>query len=132
MDYIPNRQQWSSNFHIGVLFQEVSNIVSIANLYPGFYSIHDLDRLMEIQEELWENQHLTGNHRFGYIWRSQRARITRAQTRAFYQSMAPLHQARVSILAELLQNRCVPAWLKFEIVTNLPRLVSMEDPDYYQ
>ena len=45
--------------------------------------------------------------------------------------MAPYHQERVSLLAQQLQNDCIPLSLKYEIVTNLPRLVSVEDPTFF-
>ena len=123
--------QWHANFHFRVLVSEVQVIVEKARLYPGFYSIDHLDHLVAMEPALWINNLRLGNLRYGHIYTSVRATLTRISTRQFYRTMTPYHQERVNLLAQLLQNDCIPLSLKYEIVTNLPRLVSVEEPTLY-
>lgn len=96
-----DRLQWSNTFHIGV--REVQVIVHTARLHPRFYSsIEHLDRLVAMENALWFNYHTAGNIWYSFVIMSTRALLTRAATRQFYRSMAPLHQERVNILVQLL------------------------------
>lgn len=49
----------------------------------------------------------------------------------YYHQMASLYQERVNLLENVLSNSCVHAWIKYEIVTNLPCLVYLEEPYFY-
>lgn len=87
-----------------------------------------MDEFMELSENLNINYLYAGNLVYGF---SQQQR-TRDTIQHHYQDLGTLHLARVTILSGLLGNSCVPTWLKFEIVNNLPRLCYLEDPEFYQ
>ena len=107
-------------------------LICTTRFYLGFYNVEHMDQLVAMEHALWLNTHTSSNLHYNHVYTSARAPISRAATRQFYRAMAPLHQERVNLLVQFLQNDCIPLNWKYEIVTNLPRLVSMEDPDFYQ
>ena len=127
LDRIHNRQQWERNFYFGVLVGEVQGLIYSARITLGFYPIDHLDRLETMDHAIWwYNDYTAKNLRYQYECSRRRARQTRSASRTFYRALARLHQERVNILVQLLQNDCVELHLKFEIITNLPRLLSMK------
>ena len=120
----------TSSFNIKDLMVHLVNIAMEAKqtLQPGEVLSESLQELEELADGVCVSSTRIGNLIYGL---KQIQNPTSAQTSEIYSQVRELRSERTVMLQKLLKNKLLPSWIKYEITTNLPRLICLEDPDYY-